>query len=241
MSDPVADRTARADSDTTETGNGAGAETGTGAGAETERSETTATATTSSDDTDSTPDGSVSITRKPTLVSSLAAVGAVIVAVLAAALGSSTGLAFGAVGAVVLGAGLAVGNRTAIDVGSVVLFFGVVAGGLGATAVGPTVVGTIATVLAWDVAHTAIDVGEQLGREAPTLRLEAVAIVSSLLVGLVAGTIGYAVYVVGAGEQPVAALVLLLLAAALITVGLGTRRRRSGTRRSRHTERSRRE
>lgn len=233
MSDAVADRTAHGDSATA------------ASDPETERSDTAAdTGASASDDdrTDGTTDGSVTLTRKPTLVSSLAAAVAAIVAVLVAGVGSPAGLAFGAVGAGALGVGLAVGNRTAIDVGGIVLFFGaVVVSGLEATVVGPTVVGTIATVLAWDIAHTAIDIGEQLGREARTRRLEAVAIVSSLLVGLIAGTIGYAVFVAGAGGQPAAVVVLLLLAAALIIVGLGARRQQSGTRRSRHTERSRRQ
>lgn len=191
---------------------------------------------------DDDADDGVDLTRKPTLLSSAAALAAAILAALTAGLGSTTGLAFGAAGTGLLALGLATGirSRAAVDVGGVVLFFGVVGGGLEAAVVAPTIVGTIATVLAWDVAHTAVDVGEQLGREAPTRRLEAVAIVSSLFVGLVAGTLGYAVYVFGAGGQPVAALVLLLLAAALIIVGLGTQRERSGSRRSRHAERSRR-
>ena len=213
-----------------------------------DRSTAAADASGGADNADGDPDaanaadGSVDLTRKPTVLSSAVALAAAVVAALTAGLGSATGLGFGAVGTAVLALGLATGRRprTAVDVGAAVLFFGVVAGGLEAAVVGPTVAGTIATVLAWDVAHTAVDVGEQLGREAPTRRLEGVAIVSSLLVGLLAGTLGYAVYVAGAGGQPVAALVLLLLAAALIVVGLGTRRERSGSSRSRRTERSRR-
>jgi hypothetical protein len=177
------------------------------------------------------------ITRRPTIRSSAAAGTAALVAVLAAGLGSSVGLAFAAVGAVVFAASLVRGHRRAADVGGIVLFFGVVASGLGTTAVEPTIVGTIATVVAWDVAHGAIDLGEQLGREAETSRLEAVQIVSSLLVGLLAGTAGYAVYVVGAGGQPVAAVVLLVLAALLIVVGFGERRSSRSTRRRPHPNR----
>ncbi|RKD94945.1 DUF7519 family protein [Halopiger aswanensis] len=181
----------------------------------------------------------IDITRKPTRVASVAAGLAALVGVFAGA-GSPAGLGFGAVGALVLAAALVLGHRTAADVGAVALFFGVVAGGLEATPVAVTIVGTIATVLAWDFAHTAIDVGDQLGREARTIRLEAVAIVSSLLVGLVTGTIGYAVYVAGAGSQPVAAVVLLLVAGLLVTIGLGSDRDRSGSRRSGRSSRSRR-
>lgn len=213
-------------------------------------SSATAATDTASDDTtgerthetagdDEDADGaSVDITHKPTRVASIAAGVAALVGVAASA-GATAGLAFGAVGALVLGAALVLGHRTAADVGAVALFFGVVAGGLEAAPVAATVVGTIATVLAWDFAHTAIDVGEQLGREARTIRLEAVAIGSSLLVGLVTGTVGYAVYVAGAGSQPVAAVVLLLVAALLVTIGLGTDRDGSGSRRGR-SSRSRR-
>ncbi|WP_449289598.1 DUF7519 family protein [Natronobacterium lacisalsi] len=98
----------------------------------------------------------------------------------------------------------------------------------GAAAVEPTLVGAVATVLAWDRAQAAIDLGEQLGREARTLRLEAVGLASSLVVGLASATVGYAIYVVGSGGQPVSALVLLLLAAVLLTVGLGSKRKRGG-------------
>ncbi|GAB3674463.1 DUF7519 family protein [Halopiger thermotolerans] len=191
-------------------------------------------------ETEDADSASVDVTRKPTRVAGIAAGLAALVAAFAGGVGATAGLAFGVLGAGVLGAALVVGHRTAADVGGAALFFGVVAGGLEGAPVAATVAGTIATVLAWDFAHTAIDVGEQLGREARTIRLEAVAIGSSLLVGLVTGTIGYAVYVAGAGGQPVAAVVLSLVAALLVTVGLGTGRERSGTQRSGRSGRSRR-
>ncbi|MXV62768.1 hypothetical protein GS429_11960 [Natronorubrum sp. JWXQ-INN-674] len=167
------------------------------------------------------------ITRRPTVVLSAATIAAVLAAVLAIGAGADSALAFGLLGAVCLAAGVVRGLPTALDVGAVVLFIGVVVGGLEQTAVEPTVIGTIATVIAWDLGHSAVDLGEQLGRESRTARLEAVQIVSSLLVGLLSGTVGYAVYVVAGGGQPVAAAVLLLLAAVLITIGLGTQRGRS--------------
>lgn len=170
------------------------------------------------------------VTRRPTVALGTAAVVAAIAVVLAIGPGSVDALAAGSLGAVVLAVGLVRVRRTAIDVGALVLFAAVVATGLEHHAVEPTIVGTIATVMAWDLGHGAVDLGEQLGREARTLRLEAVHVVSSLLVGLVSGTVGYAVYVVGAGGQPVAAVVLSLLAAVLIVVGLGSRRTRRGGR-----------
>lgn len=176
------------------------------------------------------------ITRRPTVRSSIVAAVAAVVAVFAAGIGGTSALAFAAFGLVVFAVGLGIGHGRAVDAGALVVFFGVVVGGLGTITVGPTVVGTIATVVAWDVAHGAIDLGDQLGREAETGRLEAVQVVSSLLVGLLSGTAGYAVYVVGGEGQPTGAVVLLVVAAVLIVVGFGgrdagnsARRRRSRT------------
>ncbi|AFZ73704.1 DUF7519 family protein [Natronobacterium gregoryi] len=181
------------------------------------------------------PDAGVDLTRKPTLASSAAAVGTGAVAALVAGFVSTMALAIGATGIVVLAVALAIGNRDAVDAGAFVVFAGVLIAGVqgGVAAVEPTLVGTIAAVLAWDRAHAAVDLGEQLGRETPTLRLEAVGFASSLLVGLLSGTVGYAVYVFGTGSQPVPALVLLLLAALFITIGLGSGKRERNWRSSR--------
>ncbi|SFC50254.1 hypothetical protein SAMN05444422_109113 [Halobiforma haloterrestris] len=172
----------------------------------------------------------IELTRKPTVASSAAALVAALVATLAAGLVSVTAVAIGVGGVVLLGAALAVGHRGTADAGAVLVFAGVLAAGVGggAPAVEPTLVGAVATVLAWDRAQAAIDLGEQLGRESRTLRLEAVGLASSLVVGLASATVGYGIYVVGSGGQPVSALVLLLLAAVLLTVGLGSKRKRGG-------------
>ncbi|WP_394740432.1 DUF7519 family protein [Natronococcus roseus] len=171
------------------------------------------------------------ITRRPAVRSSVAAGAVVLVAVLAAGSQSASALGFGAVGGLVFAVGLVTGRHRAVDVGALALFLGVVAGGLEATAVEATIVATVATVVAWDLAHGAIALGDQLGHEAETRRLEAIRAVSSLLVGLLSGTAGYAVYVFGGSGQPVAAVVLLLVAAVLIVVGFGGGRAGSSRRR----------
>ncbi|WP_440771621.1 DUF7519 family protein [Natronorubrum sp. DTA28] len=166
------------------------------------------------------------VTRRPTVLLSIAAAVAVSVGVLSTAVGPSSAITVGAVGAIIFAAGLVRSRQSALDAGALAIIAGIVIGGLEQTAVEPTVVGTIAVVVAWDLGHSAVALGDQLGREAQTRRLEAVHVVSSLLIGLFAGTVGYAVYVAG-GNQPVAAAVLLLLAAILLVVGLGRRRDRS--------------
>lgn len=162
------------------------------------------------------------ITREPAVASSVVAVVLSIVAAALAGTGSPIGLLGGLAGVALFGVALRRNSRRLVDVAGLVCVGGVVAGGLEATAVEPTLAATLAIVLAWDRAHGAIDVGTQLGREAPTLRLEAVSFASSLLVGVLAGTFGYAVYVVGGTGQPVAAVVLFVIAAALVTLGLGS-------------------
>ncbi|KDE59320.1 hypothetical protein EL22_23190 [Halostagnicola sp. A56] len=168
------------------------------------------------------------VTRRPTSVSRTVAFGGAMVAVLAATVGSIYGFGIGVVGLAVLALGLARGNRDAIDVGSLAIFAGVVAGGLQGESVELTVLATIGTVLAWDLGHDATDLGEQLGREAETARLEAVHVLSSLLIGLVAATLGYGVYVFAAGGQPIAAVVLFVLAGAALVVALGSGRDSGG-------------
>lgn len=165
------------------------------------------------------------ITRRPTRLAGAVASAGVVCAVAAAGLASTTGLAVALVGAALFAVGLVIGSRATVDLGCLVLFGGVVAGGLG----GPghlevTLLGTVAAAVAWDLGGSAIDLGYQLGREPSTARLEAVHVASTLLVGLASVTVGYAVYVVAAAGQPVDALVLLLVAGAAATLALGARR-----------------
>ncbi|ELY97798.1 hypothetical protein C482_12630 [Natrialba chahannaoensis JCM 10990] len=180
--------------------------------------------------------GPVSLTRKPTVFSSSCAFAAAFVAAATTLFVPGTDAAvFGVavLGALALGVGLLRGRPQVIDIGALVIFATLILAGIETPTVEPLIVGTVATVLAWDLGHSGLDLGAQLGREARTIRLEIVQLGSSLLVGLLAGTIGYGVYVFGASGQPTGAVALLLLAAALITVGLGANRSRSSGRRGR--------
>lgn len=163
-------------------------------------------------------------TRRPTTIDGGVAVGGAVVAAAVAGYGSLPGLGIALVGAGLLALGLWYGQRPAVDVAALILFVGVLVGGFGGGSVEATLVGTVGCVVAWDLGQCAIDLGEQLGREADTTRLEAVHVVSSTLIGLVTVSVGYALYVVAADGQPAAALVFLLLAAALVTIGLSARR-----------------
>ncbi|WP_200840371.1 hypothetical protein [Natrialba sp. INN-245] len=168
------------------------------------------------------------ITRRPTVVASTVALAAVALALVIVASASLTG------GGVVLAGGLALAwgligpvpgsRRWLVDAGSLAAFAGVVVSGLEGALVEPTLVATVCAVVAWDLAGSAIDLGDQLGREADTRRLEGVHAVSSVLVGLATMAIGYGTFVSAADGQPVAAVALLLLAGTLATIALGIRR-----------------
>ncbi|WP_323172412.1 hypothetical protein [Natrialba sp. PRR66] len=177
--------------------------------------------------------GPVTLTRKPTLFSSGCALAAALVTTVMAALASGiTTPAVGvtALGVAVLAAGLYWAHPRTIDIGALVLLVGLIVAGARSPLVEPLVVGTVATVLAWDLGHSGLTLGTQLGRDARTIRLELVQLGSSLLVGLLSGTIGYAVYTAGTGNLPASTIVLLLVAVTLIIVSLGTKRSRSPNR-----------
>ncbi|ELZ02358.1 DUF7519 family protein [Natrialba asiatica] len=179
------------------------------------------------------PDGAagpVTLTRKPTLFSSGCALAAALVTTAMAALASgitTPGVGVTALGVAVLAAGLYWAHPRTIDIGALVLLVGLIVAGARSPAVEPLVVGTVTTVLAWDLGHSGLTLGTQLGRDTRTIRLELVQLGSSLLVGLLSGTIGYAVYTAGTGNLPASAIVLLLVAVTLIIVSLGTKRSRS--------------
>ncbi|MEY7848173.1 hypothetical protein AB7C87_03110 [Natrarchaeobius sp. A-rgal3] len=184
---------------------------------------------------DGAGDGSLEsdgITRRPTVVASAVALVAVALAVAIVVPSSPTGAGISLVGGLALAWGLVGpvpgGRRWLVDAGSLAAFAGVVLSGLEGALVEPTLVATVCVVVAWDLAGSAIDLGDQLGREADTRRLEGVHAVSSVLVGVATMAVGYGTFVSAADGQPVAAVALLLLAGTFATIALGIRRSWSG-------------
>ena len=162
----------------------------------------------------------IEVTRRPTRLSSFAAVLASVAAVVAGSLGGPAGTSIGFVGLLVLGLGLHRGISGAVDIGAGLVFLGVLFGGLQGAPVEATVLGAVAAVVGWDLGTSAVELGSQLGREADTRRLEGVHLLSTLSVGLLTATVGYGAYVFGAGGQPAGAVVLLLLSVLFVVVGL---------------------
>ena len=172
-------------------------------------------------DPEGAPDtGTVTVDRRPSRTGAGLALVPALVAALAGGLYTSPGLLVGVAGLLGLAAGLARGSRTAVTLGASGLFAGAVLAGAEGAPVGPVLVGAAAAVVAWDVATTAVSVGEQLGRDAGTGRLEATRALASVGVGAVTVGLSYGVYLAGAGGRPVAALLFLLVAAVLLVAAL---------------------
>ncbi|WP_458206630.1 DUF7519 family protein [Haladaptatus sp. NG-SE-30] len=160
------------------------------------------------------------IDRSPTRVSQLLAIIAGSVALATSALVGGTGMLAGLLGLLFVALGVVRGSRRVVTIGSFTLLLGVLAGGLVAAPPELLLPGAMATVLAWDFGEQAINVGEQLGREAATQTLELTHAAASTVVAVSAGGVGYGLYLLGAGGQPMTALVFLLIAALALTSAL---------------------
>ncbi|MFB6218784.1 MAG: hypothetical protein ABEH77_06340 [Halobacteriaceae archaeon] len=155
--------------------------------------------------------------RGPALLSVQVAGVTAVGSVLTVLPGDVVGLPPAAAGAAVLAVGAVRGSRRLVTAGAALLFFGVLAGALTADDPLLALLGAALAFVAWDTAEHGIGVGEQLGRDAPTRRLEVTHAAASAIVGLLAVAAGYGAYTVAWGGLPSAALVLFLLGALLLT------------------------
>ncbi len=138
----------------------------------------------------------------------LAAVGALFPAV-------TVGLTLTVVGAVALAGGLAVARRRYVTLGS-----GLQAAGIGLAAVfgappAQVAIALGAAVVAWDISHHALGLGEQVGAGGVAMRAEVVRGLASTAVVAATIAVATAIYSAIGGEYPVTALGALLLAALL--------------------------
>lgn len=154
----------------------------------------------------------------PARLSGGLAVGAGGVAVAAA--GTPTAAPLGLAGVLLVGLGVLRGARAAVTWGALLAFAGVVLAGVGGAPPEALLVGTAAAVLAWDLGEQAVNVGEQLGRTASTRTGELVHAANSTLVAVAGVAVGYGLFLVAAGGQPVSALVVLLAAALALAAAL---------------------
>ncbi|WP_225741180.1 DUF7519 family protein [Halorussus halophilus] len=160
------------------------------------------------------------IDRSPARMSAALAASAAALAAVATGLASTFGLGVAGPGFLVVLLGVLRGSRRAVTLGTAALLVGTLVSGLASPSVFLLLPAIIGTVLAYDFGEQAINVGEQLGREAETTRLEVMHAAGSTVVAVGAGGFAYAVYVAAAGGQPVTALVFLLIAAVVLTSAL---------------------
>ncbi|MFB6136120.1 MAG: hypothetical protein ABEJ04_05125 [Halobacteriaceae archaeon] len=130
-------------------------------------------------------------------------------------------LPVGVLGIGALGAGLVADSRRLVTAGAGGLFAAALAGGAFGLPVELVLVGVAASVLAWDVGENAISVGHQLGRGSDTSRGELVHAAASTVVGALVTVVGYVLYRLATGGQPVVALVLLLSGAVFLLWATG--------------------
>lgn len=160
------------------------------------------------------------VNRRPTAFSGYLGAAAAALGAAVVAFAAVTAALVGTAGAVLVAAGVVVGSTAAVTTGSLVVFGGVVLAGATGAGVPTTLAGTLAAVLAWDLGEQSVDVGRQVGRDAPTVRGEAGHAVASLAVGAAAVGVARGIYVAAAGGLPSAALAVLVTAAVLLTVAL---------------------
>lgn len=154
----------------------------------------------------------------PRFSAGVAVAAAVVVAALVAE--STAALSFAALGGLLLVAGLVRLSASAVAVGAIGLFGAVLLTGAGGKPPEWYLGATVPAMLAWTVASYALRLGRQVGREAPTLRVELVNLVSTLVVLVVGSGVGYLAYRSVVGGRTPLALALLVLAVVAFTVTL---------------------
>lgn len=140
---------------------------------------------------------------------------------LVASIFSFPGIATAVGGVALLGWGVYSGSRKFVSGGAFVLFLGVLLGSLGGTPLALLpLLGAAGSVVAWDVGENAISVGRQLGSESDTRRAELFHAGASAAVGLTGALVGFVVYRIAWGGQPLLALVALLVAGLFLLLAL---------------------
>lgn len=121
-----------------------------------------------------------------------------------------------ALGGVVLVVGVLVGSRRGFLIGVAGVYGGVIVAGATGSAVGTVAIASVATILAYDAGHLAIDLGEQMRSSGTTGQAELTHLGGTMIVAAGAAGVGYLGYELAGGGQPTTALVALLLAGILL-------------------------
>ncbi|WP_459194074.1 DUF7519 family protein [Halosimplex sp. J119] len=157
----------------------------------------------------------VEVTHSPARFSSIVAVAAALVAVLATAVFAPLSAPVGLFGLAGVAAGLFVFESERLTVaGTAIVFVAVVVCGFFADVPEILLLATLATIVSFDLGSNAFSVGRQLSDQTDTQRGESVHAAATVFVGVVAAGVAYGIYLVPAGAAlTIPALALLLLAA----------------------------
>lgn len=122
-------------------------------------------------------------------------------------------LPFGLAGVVMVATSLFVAeSRRWLSVGVALVFAGtLISGAFGAVPPELMLLSVASTILAWDIGHHAFSLGDQLGRNTPTQRLEIVHMATSAVAIGVVSFVGYFVYLFSGDGRPAPAVALLVL------------------------------
>lgn len=160
----------------------------------------------------------VEVVRAPSRLGQVVALVAAAVGVVLTAPFAALALPFAVAGlAVVAGSLFVAHSRGWLSVGvGLILLGAIISGGYGAVPVELMLVGVAAALLAFDVGQYTIGVGEQLGRQAPTRRLEVTHATASAIALTVASAFVYAVYLFAGDGRPASAVALSVIGAILL-------------------------
>ena len=160
------------------------------------------------------------VNRAPARLSTWAATGLALLAFGTSGFYSWFALPVAVLGLLVLVLGVSRGTPSSVSTGAFGLFLGSVVAGVDGAPTISVLVGVTCVVLAWDAGRNAISVGNHLGSEASTRRVEVVHLAGSFAVGAVTIGLGYGLFLAGPGAQSISALVLLVIAAVLLVAAL---------------------
>lgn len=163
-------------------------------------------------------------TRAPRRTGSVIAITSGVLTVVLTGLFAWSSFMMGLIGILCLSAGVLTGRGRLVSFGAIGLFACVViTGALGAPSLA-VLIGAVATVVAWDSGQNAISLGQQLGQKSPARTIELVHTGATALVGAVAISAGYGIFLVARGGESSSAFFFLLLAAVFIASGIASQR-----------------
>lgn len=103
-----------------------------------------------------------------------------------------------------------------------ILFGSLITGGYGTLPAELLLIAVGAALVAWDTGQNGIVLGEQLGRQALSQRIQLVHLAATSIVVGVASAFAYVVFLLGAGGQPASAVAVAVIGIVLLTWTLRT-------------------